>query len=71
MSVDYNAMSIRELKRYMLDHRDDEKIFSAYMDRRHARPKKVLITAQDAKLPLAQTFPKLVNLGQTGGRTCQ
>ena len=51
MSVDYNAMSNRELKRYMLDHRDDEKAFSAYMDRRHARPKKVLITAQDAKLP--------------------
>lgn len=51
MSIDYNSMSDEELKRYMLDHRDDEKAFYAYMDRRHARPKKVLITAEEAKLP--------------------
>ncbi|AFZ33626.1 hypothetical protein Glo7428_5251 (plasmid) [Gloeocapsa sp. PCC 7428] len=51
MSVNYNSMTDEELKRYMLDHRDDEKAFYAYMDRRHARPKKALITAEEAKLP--------------------
>lgn len=51
MSVDYNAMSDQELKRYMLDHRDDQEAFYAYMERRHQRPKKVLITAEEAKLP--------------------
>jgi len=51
MSVNYNSMTDEELKRYMLDHRDDLDAFHAYMDRRHARPKKVLITAEEAKLP--------------------
>ena len=51
MSVDFNKMSDRELKRYMLDHRDDKKAFYAYMDRRHTRPQKVLITSEEAKLP--------------------
>lgn len=51
MSIDYKSMTDQELKRYMLDHRDDQQAFHAYMDRRHARPKKVLITAQEAKLP--------------------
>lgn len=53
MSVDFNKMTAQELKRYMLDHRDDQKAFYAYMDRRHARrrSKKVLITSEEAKLP--------------------
>ena len=44
-------MTDQELKRYMLDHRDDQEAFHAYMDRRNARPRKVLITAEAAKLP--------------------
>lgn len=51
MSVDFSQMTDEELKRYMLDHRDDQEAFYAYMDRRHARPKKALITAEEAKLP--------------------
>ena len=51
MSVNFDQMTDEELKRYMLDHRDDQEAFHAYMDRRHQRPKKVLITAEEAKLP--------------------
>lgn len=52
MNVDFNKMTDQELKRYMLDHRDNQKAFYAYMDRRHARlPQKVLITSEEAKLP--------------------
>lgn len=51
MSKDYDSMTDVELKLYMLDHRDDQEAFYKYMDRRHARPKKVLITATEAKLP--------------------
>lgn len=51
MSIDYNSMTDQELKRYMLDNRHDREAFHAYMDRRATQPKKVLITAQEAKLP--------------------
>ncbi len=51
MSIDFNKMTDHELKRYMLEHRDNTGAFYAYMDRRHARSKKVLITAKEAKLP--------------------
>jgi len=38
-------MSDQELKRYFLDHREDQEAFHAYLDRRHARPQKVIIEA--------------------------
>ena len=61
MSVDFNKMTDQELKRYMLDHRDDQKAFYAYMDRRHGRRfKKVLITSEEAKLP----FDKYMKLSE-------
>jgi hypothetical protein len=35
--VDYAAMSNRELKRYFLEHREDEVAFQAYLERRRAQ----------------------------------
>lgn len=42
--INYDAMADDELKRHFLEHRDDES-FHAYMDRRYARPRRVLIEA--------------------------
>jgi hypothetical protein len=42
----FDAMSDEELKRYFLEHRDDES-FHAYMDRRYARPNRKTIPADD------------------------
>lgn len=44
MSFDYSSMTDRELKRYMLDHRQDDEAFYAYMDRRAARPDRTTIS---------------------------
>jgi len=38
-NVNYVVMTDRELKQYILEHRDDQDAFHAYMDRRYARPK--------------------------------
>lgn len=35
--VDYAAMSDQELKRYFLEHRDDEVALQVYLDRRRQR----------------------------------
>lgn len=41
----FDAMNDQELKRYFLDHRNDQEAFYTYLDRRHTRPKKVIIEA--------------------------
>lgn len=46
-NVNYTTMSDRELKRYILTHRDDREGFYAYMDRRRSRPRKVTIKLDD------------------------
>ncbi|MEG3879639.1 hypothetical protein QT972_19985 [Microcoleus sp. herbarium7] len=46
-NINYAAMSDRELKQYILTHRDDREAFYAYMDRRHSRPRKVTIKLDD------------------------
>lgn len=45
--VNYTAMADQELKRYVLAHRDDLEAFYAYMDRRHSRPPRSTIKADD------------------------
>ncbi len=45
--VNYAAMSDRDLKQYMLTHRNDQTAFDAYMDRRHARPRGTAIDPND------------------------
>ena len=46
MTNNFDAMSDLELKRYFLEHRDDES-FHAYMDRRYARPNRQAISPDD------------------------
>jgi len=45
--IDYDSMSDLELKRYFLEHREDQAAFHAYMDRRHARPNRHSISPDD------------------------
>jgi hypothetical protein len=45
--VNYAAMSDRQLKQYILTHRDDQEAFYAYIDRRHSRPHKLTIKFED------------------------
>lgn len=45
--IDYNSMSDSELRRYFLEHREDQAAFHAYMDRRHARPNRQTISPDD------------------------
>jgi len=45
--VNYAAMSDRQLKQYILSHRDDQEAFYAYIDRRHSRPNKLTIQFED------------------------
>lgn len=46
----FDSMTDAELKQYFLEHRDDES-FHAYMDRRASRPKRVILSADEAKMP--------------------
>ncbi|NJK73181.1 MAG: hypothetical protein HC849_07605 [Oscillatoriales cyanobacterium RU_3_3] len=46
-NINYAAMRDRELKRYILAHRDDREAFYAYMDRRRSRPHKVTVQLDD------------------------
>ncbi len=43
----YSTMSDLELKRYMLEHRNDQEAFHAYMDRVYARPQQTVVEPDD------------------------
>ncbi len=45
--VNYSTMSDQELKRYMLEHRNDSEAFYAYMDRVYARPQQTVVEPDD------------------------
>jgi hypothetical protein len=45
--VDYSAMSDQELKRYFLEHRQDEAAFQAYLERRRQRSSGVITKVGD------------------------
>ena len=45
--ANYSAMSDQELKRYVLEHRNDQEAFHAYMDRVYARPQQTFIEPDD------------------------
>ena len=47
MSANYEAMTDKELKRYMLEHRDDNEAFYAYVDRSRAAGRVIEIVAGD------------------------
>ena len=42
-SVNYTEMSDQELKQYLLEHKDDQEAFYAYLDRKQQHPKQVMI----------------------------
>ncbi len=70
--TDYDSMSDSELKRYFLDHREDQTAFYAYMDRRHARPKREVISPDDPEWQqkvIASTYWKR-NWGKVALRRC-
>ncbi|MBD1895585.1 hypothetical protein [Coleofasciculus sp. FACHB-129] len=45
--VDYTAMSDRELKRYFLEHREEEAALQAYLERRRKRSSTVITKVGD------------------------
>lgn len=45
--VNYAAMSDRELKRYFLEHRQDQAALQAYLERRRRRSVQVITTVDD------------------------
>ncbi|HAJ63192.1 MAG TPA: hypothetical protein DCP31_31455 [Cyanobacteria bacterium UBA8543] len=55
--IDYSAMSYRELRRYFLDHREDQVAFQAYLAKRRERSPQVITTVDepdfDAKIQAA------------------
>lgn len=42
-SVNYTEMSDQELKRYLIDNKDNKEAFYAYLDRKQQQPKQVII----------------------------
>lgn len=45
--IDYTAMSDQELRRYFLNHREDQAAFVAYLARRRERKRPVITTVND------------------------
>ena len=45
--VNYSEMSDRELKKYLLQHKDNKDAFQAYFDRKKQQPKQVIIGANE------------------------
>lgn len=45
--VNYAAVSDRELKRYFLEHRQDQAVLQAYLERRRRRSVQIITTVDD------------------------
>jgi hypothetical protein len=45
--VNYATMTDEQLKRYLLDHRNDREAFHAYLDRRHAQDRPIIAHIDD------------------------
>ncbi|MGB3203921.1 MAG: hypothetical protein WBB28_02900 [Crinalium sp.] len=59
MKPNFKEMSRKELKDYILKHRDDDEAFSVYMDKLNAEPNKTWFPAPKSIEDLAH-FPKLL-----------
>lgn len=46
-NIDYIKMSDRELKQYLLSHKDDQEAFYAYLDRKHQHPKQTILSVNE------------------------
>lgn len=49
MKSDFQTMTIRELKKYVLEHRNDQEAFQALMDRVDAQPQEQVYGEIDAE----------------------
>ncbi|WP_219884659.1 DUF6887 family protein [Merismopedia glauca] len=58
MQPNFLAMSKKELRNYVLNHRDDEAAFQAYMDRLHAQENRIKHSAVDSWDEL-ENYPEL------------
>ncbi|KJH70806.1 hypothetical protein UH38_16030 [Aliterella atlantica CENA595] len=54
MKPNFQTMSKEELRTYVLNHRDDEAAFQAYMDKLHAQENRI-------KHPATNSFDELEN----------
>lgn len=45
--INYAAMTDKELKEYLLNHRDDKNALTVYLERRHQRANSVITTVDD------------------------
>jgi hypothetical protein len=58
--LNYATMTDEQLKRYLLDHRDDQDAFHAYLDRRHTQPRPIIAKLDDPDLDIKlQTAVKM------------
>ncbi|CCQ49007.1 DUF6887 family protein [Crocosphaera watsonii WH 8501] len=46
-SIDYNALSLNELRQYVLTHREDTKAFYTYIDRSKSEGKMITVDLED------------------------
>lgn len=49
MTINYNAMSLDELRRYVLTHREDLEAFHSYIDRSKAKGRMISIDLNSAR----------------------
>jgi hypothetical protein len=57
--VDFEGMSQQELRRYVLDHREDDAAFYAYVDRLHAEGNWIEMPAVESVEDL-EKYPEFV-----------
>ncbi|MGK7954871.1 MAG: hypothetical protein AB4063_06355 [Crocosphaera sp.] len=46
-SIDYDALSLNELRKYVLTHREDNKAFHTYIDRSKSEGRMITINLKD------------------------
>lgn len=61
----FHDLTLKELRAYMLDHRDDEVVFQAYMDRLHAESPEEAAQWNSIKDMTREQFAQLLQHGQT------
>ena len=60
MKPDFAAMSRKELRAYILKHRDDDEAFYAYMDRLKQNPNRSLLFPAPKSIDDLKHFPELL-----------
>ncbi|NER27442.1 MAG: hypothetical protein F6J89_07345 [Symploca sp. SIO1C4] len=60
-TVDYSQMSDQELKEYFLAHRTDKNAFEAYIDRRHQKLHRPIISKEELNSLSVEQQEELIN----------